>query len=226
MRSSATSLRSRGFLIVATAAAVSIMLLATQSHHAAAQNQQVERRPQVLPPTLKRPLQYDKRIPKLGDNTFEHQTQASTGQTTGNWLVWFYTTGDQTIIGGEMPDPEFFEERNVVLASVHGALARETSKRFGLVDFPCFLYFSRRKMFRYSGELEWDAIAEFLASVPDEAGVAVPPPRSEFAKLLEVLHETRVAHLLGASMVLVVVLFVVYARIVAQSMERIKEKSG
>jgi hypothetical protein len=220
MRSSAARLSSRGFLFGVAVVAFGI-LWTTPSQFAAAQEQARQ-----VP--LQRPLQYNKQITKLGDDTFEHQTQASTGQTTGSWLVWFYTTGDQTIIGGEMPDPDFFEERNVVVAAVHGALARETSKRFGLADFPCLLYFSRRKMFRYRGELEWDAIMSFLSSVDAgaEEGEPVPPPRSEFAKMMELLHKTRVTHLLAASMVLVIILFVIYARIVAQSMERIKEKAG
>jgi hypothetical protein len=184
----------------------------------------------VADAAIPRPLQYNKEVVKLSDQTFEHQTQASTGQTTGNWLVWFYTTGDDTIIEGEMPDKDFLSEHNLVVATVHGLLAKETSKRFQLTEFPRFLYFSRRKMFQYTEDLTWDALTEFVRSVDDGSASAqaldVPPPRSEFVKMMEVLHEARVTHMLAVAFTIIIGLFVVYTRVVAQSMERIKEKSS
>jgi hypothetical protein len=204
------------------AGAVSILLMTIASNFGA-----------VADAAIARPLQYNKDVVKLSDQTFEHQTQASTGQTTGNWLVWFYTTGDDTIIEGEMPDEDFTSEHNLVLATVHGVLAKETAKRFQITEFPCFLYLSRRKMYKYAGDLTWEALTEFVRTVHEGTGAAaaqaldVPPPRSEFVKMVEVLHEARVTHMLFGAFAIIIGLFAMYTRIVAQSMaERIKEKSS
>jgi hypothetical protein len=205
---------------LATAVAILLMTIASQSAGVADAA------------AIPRPLQYNKEVVKLSDQTFEHQTQASTGQTTGNWLVWFYTTGDDTIIEGEMPDEDFTSEHNLVLATVHGVLAKETSKRFQLTEFPCFLYFSRRKMYKYTGDLTWDALTEFVRSVHEgtvdasELALDVPPPRSEFVKMVEVLHEARVTHMLFGAFAIIVGLFAMYTRVVAQSMHQIKKKSS
>jgi hypothetical protein len=178
---------------------------------------------------FQRPLQYNKDVIKLTDKTFEHQTQASTGQTTGSWLVWFYITGDTTLIEGDAPDEEFWQSNNILLASVHGKLCKETIKRFDIQEFPQFIYFTKRKMYRYKGELTWDAITQFVLhghnADDGSGGETVPPPRGELAKIIDTLRETMVGHLLIASFIFIMILFVIYARVVSQAMDPKKQKS-
>jgi hypothetical protein len=65
----------------------------------------------------------------LTDATFEHQTQASTGQTTGHWLIQFF---DESIVlpTGEPYEEDEWLESNVVIASVNLALNPALRKRF------------------------------------------------------------------------------------------------
>jgi hypothetical protein len=65
----------------------------------------------------------------LTDATFEHQTQASTGQTTGHWLIQFF---DESIVlpTGEQYEEDEWLESNVVIASVNLALNPSLRKRF------------------------------------------------------------------------------------------------
>lgn len=171
-----------------------------------------------------RPLHYNKDVLKLTDDSFEHQTQASTGQTTGKWLVWFYVTGDSTVISGEMPSQEFWDEHGAVVATLHGKLSAETAvKRFGIETFPAMIYFANRRMYRYQGPFDWDSIRDFVVrGHADMDGEKVPPPRSEFAKVMDMLWDTMVAHLIIASLVFIVVLFYIYTRIVDYEYAKLK----
>jgi len=211
---------------------------------------------------IDRPLQFQKGAVKLVDANFEHQTQASTGMTTGTWLLWFYDSGDKTLLegGGKqkrhaqddveeelgppiVSDPDYWDERNLVLGVVHAQLARETVKRFRLVSekvgddeeegdgagttFPCFLLLHKHKLYRYDGPLNWNNVQEFVASVYDgtrQGGEPIPSPRTHAHKLWDLLRETVLGHIVLAGLGVVLLAFVVYAVAVARLMASSKPK--
>ena len=93
---------------------------------------------------------------QLTDSTFEHQTQASTGATTGSWLVLFHSS-DESECGGETPDcslvhsavehlmidddtRDVLYERGVVLAEVNVFDHKRTMFRFGIEKIPSIIY--------------------------------------------------------------------------------------
>jgi hypothetical protein len=121
---------------------------------------------------------------------FEHQTQASTGQTTGSWLIWFHKRGDETLLEGDRPEDEFWSDNNIVLGSVNAdLLSDETIERFEVTDYPSFLFLHRGKLYRYPHATfyAWDDLKDFCLEPRVEAE-DVPPPKSAFSKFIKKLH--------------------------------------
>lgn len=157
-----------------------------------------------------RPIHYRRDTVKLIDSTFEHQTQASTGQTTGSWLVWFYEGGEKTVLEGQV-EKDFWSEHNVVLASVHAGIARETAKRFSIVETPQLLFFHKRQLYRYKGDWHWDQVTEFVTGgYQTVTAEEVPPPRSEFAKAWDKIWGTVAGHMILFGLLLAISIIMVY----------------
>ena len=108
----------------------------------------------------------------LTDETFEHSTQASTGQTTGSWLVWFYnSTADITtdtdttttpqqhrpLFRGNVPSTEQWLEHHIIVAKINVATnGYQTMLRFfghpqknksSSTMIPSFLYIHHGHMY-------------------------------------------------------------------------------
>lgn len=101
----------------------------------------------------------------LTDSTFEHATQASTGQTTGSWLVWFHgDDSDSVDMKGNFPAESEWLEHHVVVASVNkDGSGRETANRLQVKDIPSFLYIHKGKMYPYptNDYYSWEDILAF-----------------------------------------------------------------
>jgi len=93
---------------------------------------------------------------ELTEETFEHQTQASTGQTTGKWIVKFYAPWCGHCkqlepvwnelaekVGEEHPDD------GIVVAKVDCPANKALCKRFEIKGFPIFLYFADQKVYQF-----------------------------------------------------------------------------
>jgi hypothetical protein len=99
-------------------------------------------------------------IVTLTDESFEHTTQASTGQTTGSWLVWFYSNSNHpsqqeqeqeqqpiTFVDS-FPPLETWMEQHVIVASIHAdTVGSQTTKRLGIETIPSFVYFHKGQMY-------------------------------------------------------------------------------
>ncbi|KAL3779610.1 hypothetical protein ACHAWO_004661 [Cyclotella atomus] len=105
----------------------------------------------------------------LTDETFEHQTQASTGQTTGKWLVKFYAPWcghcktlapiyeelDQRLLESETAN-------GILLAKVDVTKNSAIAKRFNINSYPTLKYFADRKCYPYKGKRDLDSMYEFV----------------------------------------------------------------
>ena len=127
----------------------------------------------------------------LTDETFEHQTQASTGQTTGSWLVWFYDDANDYVTGSFPSESEWLEDHIVVGAvnvADEGAGAK-LKKRFALEKLPVFLFFHKGKMYRYSPStsandgFSWEAVRAFCKSPDATLAESIQPPPSVFSEM-------------------------------------------
>jgi len=135
-------------------------------------------------------------VVKLTDATFEHETQASTGGTTGSWLVWFHSKKDNTPIAGEVPPPEFWTDNHVVLATVDAKANPSTRSRFGLMykqsKLPCFVFIHKGKYYKLKEPpkgyvFNWDKISHFALEgyAIHSEGQDIPPPRTTWDEVQE-----------------------------------------
>jgi len=105
----------------------------------------------------------------LTDVTFEHQTQASTGQTTGKWLVKFYAPwcGHCKTLAPiwEQLDDRIKEENpndGIIIAKVDCTKQSSVAQRFKIQSYPTLKYFADRKMYTYKGGRNLDALYDFV----------------------------------------------------------------
>ena len=99
----------------------------------------------------------------LTDDTFEHQTQASSGQTTGAWFVKFYAPwcGHCRAMAGTWAElAAEVEGTGVIVADVDATANPITTDRFkGLVKgFPTLLLFRDRGVFKYTGARDLESL--------------------------------------------------------------------
>lgn len=129
------------------------------------------------------PLSQQDFVVPLDDKTFEFETQASTGQTTGSWLIWFHRRADNTPIVGTPPDEEWWAEQHTIVGAVDVSRSELTKMRFQVRKSPALIYIHKGKVYRYPKEddypFSWDTITRFVAE--DYANVEaedVPEPRT------------------------------------------------
>lgn len=131
-------------------------------------------------------------VQELTDNTFEHLTQASTGATTGDWFVLFYTEECETCRrmapGLDTVGCKLKGRSNVARVNKE-TYGEKTGRRFGLgLDAnPAIIYFRLGKMYRYSLE-KYDPesmtsfVNGFYKNYPAET---IPTPKSPFDDLVQ-----------------------------------------
>jgi len=120
---------------------------------------------------------------KLNDTNFEHETQAATGATTGDWFVYFFLPGCQkcTLF---TPQWKFFAERvkeekdlQLNIAKVNINDSPQLARRFNIDRFPTLLYFSQGYYYNYTGPSDEDSLFNAVESntVKTSKRRAVPP---------------------------------------------------
>ncbi|KAH8256506.1 hypothetical protein KR032_012293 [Drosophila birchii] len=91
-------------------------------------------------------------VKELSDDNFEHLTQASTGATTGDWFVFFYSaecTVCQRLyavwesVGGKLKRKLNIARMNSLESGI------STAKRLGALESPAFIFLRQGKMYRY-----------------------------------------------------------------------------
>ena len=125
----------------------------------------------------------------LTDDTFEHHTQASSGQTTGAWFVKFYAPwcGHCRAMAGTWVELAVeMEGTGVIIADVDATANPITTDRFkGLVKgFPTLLLFRDRGVFKHKGARDLESLRAFATETFGETSEkhAVPEPPSAFAR--------------------------------------------
>ncbi|XP_046421562.1 uncharacterized protein [Neodiprion pinetum] len=124
-------------------------------------------------------------VKELTDDTFEHLTQASSGATTGDWLVMFYSTDcvDCQRLGAvwEAVGAELKQRLNVARVNKQTTGA-STGRRFNVFEVPTFILFRQGKMYRY--HIPKYDVKSFVSFAKDwwknSHGERVPVPQSPF----------------------------------------------
>lgn len=133
-------------------------------------------------------------VTELTDATFEHQTQASTGQTTGKWFVKFYAPwcGHCKSLAPTWEDLsdrlQESDDNDVVIAKVDCTKEKAVCNRFKVTGFPSLKYFADRKMFAYKGARDIDALYDFATKGYKSAlQDTIPPEPSMYEKKMKEL---------------------------------------
>jgi hypothetical protein len=143
-------------------------------------------------PVFTLPFHQDASVVPLTDAIFEHATQASTGQTTGSWLVVFYEE-DLMATGPAIPAYHWLEH-HIVLGAVEAVDAPETIARFEIEKLPAILFLHEKKVYTYPEEsliagaaVTWKDLAAFCENTATVAAWDqsrdIPPPPTFWSRL-------------------------------------------
>ncbi len=117
----------------------------------------------------------------LTDYNFEHDTQATTGSTTGDWFVlmfapWCGHCKKVKPIWEELAtDLKGQTVKAASIASVDCTENSETCQRFNVKGYPTLLYFSHGKMYKYKGKRNLEGFKAFIdGGYQDVESVDIP----------------------------------------------------
>lgn len=131
----------------------------------------------------------------LTDATFEHDTQAASGSTTGDWFVEFYAPHcghcKNLAPTWELVASQLLGEVNV--AKLDATMNPDTTRRFHIRGFPTLKLFHHGKVYTYSGPRTQSALTAFAQGGFKDTEYEITPDEltymamtiSEIADLLE-----------------------------------------
>lgn len=134
-------------------------------------------------------------VKELTDDTFEHLTQASSGATTGDWFVMFYSTDCvecvRMIARWEAVGAKLKQRVNVARIDKYTTGA-STARRFNVYQAPEFIFFRHGKMYRY--QIPKYDINSFVLFAKDwyrnARAEPVPVPQSPFDDFVQMIANT------------------------------------
>ncbi|TGZ67127.1 hypothetical protein CRM22_004968 [Opisthorchis felineus] len=139
------------------------------------------------------------RSARLDDANFEHDTQASTGGTTGDWLIIFdtMTEANLQIYDGLSLS---LRARGVSLGIVDPVRSKPTAKRFNVRaqsdQSITVLMLHRSQLYRFSGSIQrtdFERLLKFAAGeFKEHPKSVIPRPRMRFDELLDWIVENYV----------------------------------
>ena len=187
----------------------------------------------------------DAEVVDLTDATFEHQTQASTGATTGSWLVVFTAPMCQSCKSirrnlDELSTDSDLYEQGIVVGSVDAVESKQTAERFDIANAPTILYIHKKQVYRFEDDGSNDDFApeslkEFVlegyAQVEGSPVPGIPSPIEKFlaglAAAQKALKEdggsTTLVILGGAVLTLVVVLGLLVSTMMSSTTKKKKQ---
>jgi protein disulfide-isomerase-like protein len=142
-------------------------------------------------------------VVELTNDTFEPLTQASTGQTTGKWMVKFYATWcghckklEPVWTALDTALMENHSDKGINVAKIDAIKNRDTAIRFQVKAYPTLLYFAGRRMYEYQGGRDIESLVDFVTEEYKKLnGKIVPPPPGLMEvyrkKMLKAIHANR-----------------------------------
>ncbi|EAT38061.1 AAEL009995-PA [Aedes aegypti] len=132
----------------------------------------------------------DPNVKELSDENFEHLTQASSGATTGDWFIMFYTSNcvdcQRLTAVWEAVAGDLKTRMNVARIEKDGK-GRATADRFLIKEVPSFIFLRQGKFYRY--EIKKYDVKSFVTFAQDwyknASPEKVPVPQSPFDQVVE-----------------------------------------
>eukprot|EP00405_Crypthecodinium_cohnii_P001125 CAMPEP_0194761566 /NCGR_PEP_ID=MMETSP0323_2-20130528/14250_1 /TAXON_ID=2866 ORGANISM="Crypthecodinium cohnii, Strain Seligo" /NCGR_SAMPLE_ID=MMETSP0323_2 /ASSEMBLY_ACC=CAM_ASM_000346 /LENGTH=162 /DNA_ID=CAMNT_0039683361 /DNA_START=40 /DNA_END=528 /DNA_ORIENTATION=+ len=134
-------------------------------------------------------------LQKLDDDTFEHHTQATTGSTTGSWIVSFSDTADSKMVLELDDNTEALREVYAVPAWVMRSESPQVCKRFG-IKAPETWLFHKGSMYPYKGPEDGASVLKFLAEVSEGSHEGIKKKTPPEPTIVDVIKE-KVLGMLG-----------------------------
>ncbi|XP_058467389.1 thioredoxin domain-containing protein [Malaya genurostris] len=131
----------------------------------------------------------DPNVKELSDENFEHLTQASSGATTGDWFIMFYTSNcvdcQRLTAVWEAVAADLKTRMNVALIEKDGK-GSATAERFGVKVVPSFIFLRQGKFYRYEiGKYDIKSFVKFAQDwYKNTTPENVPIPTSPFDALI------------------------------------------
>eukprot|EP00916_Digyalum_oweni_P025305 GHVL01041685.1.p1 GENE.GHVL01041685.1~~GHVL01041685.1.p1 ORF type:complete len:200 (+),score=16.88 GHVL01041685.1:53-652(+) len=116
----------------------------------------------------------------LTDSNFEHDTQAATGATTGNWFVMFYSPNCPHCTS-LLPIWNKFSETTPNVATVDCTTEKSVCQRFKIRSYPTLLLFRHGFIYEYKEARDVDKFKEFADSGYE--AVTPTPVKEEVGKI-------------------------------------------
>nr|XP_029707643.1 thioredoxin domain-containing protein [Aedes albopictus] len=132
----------------------------------------------------------DPNVKELSDENFEHLTQASSGTTTGDWFIMFYTSNcvdcQRLTAVWEAVAGDLKTRMNVARIQKDGK-GSATADRFLVKEVPAFIFLRQGKFYRY--EIKKYDVKSFVSFAQDwyknASPEKVPVPQSPFDQMVE-----------------------------------------
>ena len=115
-------------------------------------------------------------VKELTDADFEYLTQASTGMTTGDWLIMFHAPwcGFCRRLSGDWEKVARGLHERAVVAKMDATVHFQTATRFDVISFPTIILLSKGKMYKHSGGRSVESLIDFALN-PDSDKVEPQP---------------------------------------------------
>ena len=124
-------------------------------------------------------------VVELTDATFEHQTQASTGATTGSWFILFATpscphcTAIKPVFEELGQETELYEN-SIVLGKVDVSVNIQVAKRFNIKSIPTLIYIHKGSIYRFDGVRHLEGLKSFVLGDYEKVEAEPIPVPSSF----------------------------------------------
>jgi protein disulfide-isomerase-like protein len=127
-------------------------------------------------------------IVTLSSDNFEHDTQASSGSTTGPWLLKFYAPwcGHCKVMAPVMEELASDLLGQVNVADIDVTQNRDLGRRFNITGFPTLKFMHQGKTYDYKGPRTFVDMKEFVTSgYKTHEGYTTPVSKGYFEDLFE-----------------------------------------
>lgn len=138
-------------------------------------------------------------VVELTDATFEHQTQANSGMTTGTWFVMIHAPWcghcknalpKLETLSKLVEDENDKTALNANVAKVDATANSGVRSQFGVKGYPTFIFLKDSKLYTYKGQRAPEAMLEYIKEGhKKDTPLPMPLPKTFFTAIRDELND-------------------------------------